>query len=127
MEYYVIVEMPLSYTPMGITSIHIETMKYPDPNAKYAHLLPRKCRQTRIENDRNQEMTSHQQCKRKDRVEVLNVPRPWDESSEGHDDDCDDAQGAEEHAPLELLEDCGHLLEEVGSCDFFGSSSPLFT
>lgn len=56
--------------------------------------------------------------------EIANLPVRRDEVGRGEKDHADDADGGEEHAELELLENFWHLDEEVGEFGFLGRRAP---
>ena len=86
--------------------------------------LPRKRHQPRVERDGQQDVTEDETRVGHDGLELDDVVRVGDEAGLGHDDQAGHGDDGEGHAEPEVLEDLGHLDEEVGELEFFRRRAP---
>ena len=95
-------------------------------HAELSILVPLECKlhHTRIQSNRQQEMTDANRRHGQNRDEVLDLPAVWDEAAASQNDHHDNAEEGSAHAELERLEHLGHFLEEVGRFGFFGGCAP---
>lgn len=102
--------------------VYDDVLRRDEPHGNAARRLPGEHHQGGVQNDREEEVASHQPAEREDGCEVGDTPL----HGEAIDTSNDEADGteAEDKRPLEPFDQLGYLVEEVNFFDFLRRRAP---